>query len=88
MSAITDFLVKILLPTIEQLGETALIGLLQKYHDNDPEEYKATMIMGHTFIKRLVKYADGTEGKIDDGFVDALDEAITTSALANGIIFD
>ena len=86
MSAFTDFLVNMLLPTIEQLGESALVNVLQKFHDEQPEQYNAAIIAGHTFIKPLLAYVGGTSGKVDDGFVEAVNEAITLSALANGIV--
>lgn len=87
MSAFTDFLVNSLIPMIEAAGESKLVLLLQKFHDDEPEEYAASMIAGHTFIKPLLKYVAGTETKIDDGIVEAINESITISATTNGIIF-
>lgn len=88
MSAFTDLLVNILLPTFEKLGEAGLVQLLQKFHDNEADLYKASIVSGHAFVKPLLKYVDSTPTKIDDGFVAALDEAISLSAAANGITFE
>lgn len=88
MSAFTEFLVKILLPTIEQLGEGKLVELFQKFHDQNPEQYDVSIRAGHVFIKPLMDLVAGTATTIDDGFVAAINEAITMSAAANGIVFD
>lgn len=88
MSAFTDFLIKILLPTIEQLGETKLVELLQRFHDQNPEQYDVSIRAGHTFIKPLIELVGGTPNNIDDGVVAALNEAISLSAMANGIVFN
>ncbi len=84
-NSFTDFLVNMLLPTIEQLGASGLENVLQKFHDEKPDEYEAAIKAGHAFIKPLQNYVGGTSTKIDDGFVAAIDEAITLSAAANGI---
>lgn len=87
MSKFTEFLINSLAPMISQIGQTKLIEVLQKLHDKNPEQYEATIRGGHTFIKPLVKLVADTKGKLDDGLVDAIDEAITISAESNGVIF-
>lgn len=84
----TDFLVNLLLPGIEKIGEAGLVQILQKFHDNEPDLYKASIVSGHAFIKPLLKYVESTATKVDDGFVLALDEAVTLSAAANGVTFE
>jgi hypothetical protein len=87
MSAFSDFLVKTILPTIEKVGEGKLVDLLQKLHDADEEKYKAAVIAGHAFIKPLADYVGKTETDIDDGFVAAINDAITVSAANNAVVF-
>jgi hypothetical protein len=85
MSAFSDFLMKAILPTIESVGESKLVDLLQEFHDTDEEKYRATIIAGSAFIKPLIDYASKTTNTIDDGIVEAIHEAILVSALRNGI---
>lgn len=88
MSKFSDFIVSALLPTIEAIGQAKLVDVLQKLHDTDIEKYKATVVAGHVFIKPLKEFVAKTNTKIDDGFVDAIDEAISESAAKNGVVFE
>ncbi len=85
MSAFSDFLVKTLLPTIEAVGESKLVDLLQKLHDADEEKYKAAVIAGHAFIQPLIEFVSKTDTPIDDGLVSAINESILLSAVKNSI---
>lgn len=85
MSALSDFLIKTLLPTIETVGEAKLVDVLQKLHDSKPDEYKAAIAAGQAFIKPLIEYVSKTDTTIDDGFVAVINESISLSAMKNGI---
>jgi len=87
MSAISDFIVSVMLPTIEAVGKDKLVDLLQKLHDSDSEKYSATVIAGHAFIKPLIEFVGKTENKIDDGIVASINQAISESAAKNGVTF-
>jgi hypothetical protein len=84
-SKFTQILVASLVGQIEQLGEIALIDVLQNFHDKNPELYKASIKAGHAFITPLLEFVNETKGKLDDGFADAIHNAIDTSAANNGI---
>lgn len=85
MSAFSDLIVNALLPTIEAVGESKIVDVLQKLHDSEPDKYKLVMEAGFAFITPLEKYTAGTTTKIDDGFVAAIKEAIVLSAANNGL---
>lgn len=86
MSAFTEFLLNTMAGALETVGEAKLVDLLQKLHDGEPEDWEACIRSGHAFIVPLNKLVSKTKTKIDDGFISALDEAITASAAANGLI--
>jgi len=87
MSKFTDFLVNIVLPTFETLGESGLVKVLQKFKEQNPEQYEVSLRAGHTFIKPLLAFVAETETKVDDGIAEAINESINLSASANGIVF-
>lgn len=85
MTAFQTFLINLVLPGLEQAGQTFLVQALQKFHDEKPELYKASIVAGYVFTKPLLDYVKQSETKIDDGFVEAISEAIVMSASTNGI---
>lgn len=80
-----QMLVGIMLPAITQLGENALVDVLQDFHDKNPDLYKRCLRAGHEFIEPLAEFVKDTKTKIDDGFVEALHNAIDLSAENNGV---
>lgn len=85
VSPFVEFLLNTMAGALESVGEIKLVDLLQKLHDGEPENWKACILSGHAFIIPLKKLVGKTTTKIDDGFVAALDEAITMSAENNGL---
>jgi len=84
-SKLTEFLVASLVPVIEQIAEGKLVEVLQEFHDKNPEQYEVSIKAGHVFIQPLIEHVTKTKGKLDDGIVEALHNAIDTSASLNGI---
>ena len=85
MSNIKDLIINSLVSTAEQIGETALVKILQDLHDSKPDQYKAAIFGGHALVTALLPVVAGTATKIDDAIIQALSEAIVTSAAANSI---
>lgn len=88
MAAISEFLLNILSGAIESVGESKLVEVLQKLHDNAPDEYRAAIFGGHALASRLKPLVAKSGTKIDDALVDALHDAIHTSAAANGVVLE
>lgn len=86
MSAFTDFLLNALSGTLATLGESKLEEVLQQLHDKDKVQYEAAIRGGHSLVLALLPIVVKTGTKIDDAIVNALDDAIKVSALANGVI--
>jgi len=84
-SKLTEFLVNSLVPVFEEIGESKLVEVLQDFHDKNPEQYEVSIKAGHVFIQPLIEYVKKSKSKIDDGIVDAIHDAIDTSAKMNGI---
>ncbi len=80
-----DFLLNMLAGTLASVGETKLVEVLQQLHDKDAVQYEAAIRGGHSLVLALLPVVVKTGTKIDDAIVNALDEAIKTSATANGI---
>lgn len=83
---ILTFLLNMLTGALTSEGEILLVGLLQKLHDKNVDQYKAAIFGGNALVKALQPLVSGTTTKIDDAFVAALQQAITESAATNGIV--
>ncbi len=70
---------------VESAAEMKLVEVLQKLHDNDPARYKAAILGGLALVAALKPITDGTATKLDDAVIDALKEALETSAAQNGV---
>ncbi len=85
MTALQTFLINLVLPGLEQAGQTLLVEALQKFHDAKPELYKASVVAGHAFTTPFLEFVKQSDTKIDDSILEAISEAIVMSATANGI---
>lgn len=80
-----EFFISLLLGTIEQLEETALIAILQNLHDKDLEKYKAAIYGGAALVGALLPLVQKTKTNLDDVVLRGLQDAINQSAQNNGI---
>ena len=80
-----EFLLNLLSNTLESVGESSLITILQKLHDTDLPKYKAAIYAGEALVDALLPLVTNSKTKIDDAFIKSLGEAIKQSALDNGI---
>lgn len=80
-----EFIATIFASAVEAAYEPKIIALLQKLHDTKPDAYKAALFGFQAGIKELLPLVAGTPTLLDDGFVGAIQEVITTSAATNGI---
>lgn len=81
-----NFLVELLAGTLAEVGESKLVDVLQELHDKDQAAYKSVIFGGMSFVTGISKLTDKTKTKIDDAIVNAIREAIETSAANNGIV--
>ena len=80
-----EFFLNLLSNTLESVGESSLITILQKLHDTDLPKYKATIFAGEALVDGLLPLVTNSKTKIDDAFIKSLGEAIQQSALNNSI---
>lgn len=80
-----EFFISLLLGTIEQLEETALIAILQNLHDKNLEQYKAAIYGGTALVGSLLPLVQKTKTNLDDIILRGLQDAINQSAANNGI---
>lgn len=80
-----EFLLNLLTSTLETIGESKLIEILQKLHDKNLAQYKAAIYGGQALCDALGGFVTGTTTKIDDAILGAIRDAIKVSAAANGI---
>ncbi len=85
MSAFTEFLINTLSGALTTIGESKLEQVLQQLHDKNPAEYEAAIRGGHALVVALLPLTQKTGTKIDDAFINALEDALNVSAAANGI---
>lgn len=81
------FIANTFAPLVQTIIQQQLIKLFQKFSESNHEQYEASMITGHVFIKPLINWAETTKTELDDGFVEMLNMAITMSAMNNGVEF-
>lgn len=81
-----NFLVKWLLPLIENTAETGLLGLLQNLHDTHPASYVQLVTGAYPLIDvQLENYAKESKSKIDDEVAARLKRVLEQSAAANNV---
>lgn len=80
-----ETLIALLSASIETLGESKLIDLLQHLHDTDQAKYKSVLLGGYSFAIGMGALAEKSKTPIDDMLVNAVKDAIVTSAGKNGI---
>lgn len=78
-----EFLLNLLSSSLETIGESKLVEVLQQLHDKNPGQYKVAILGGLQLVIALEPVVLGTGTKIDDAIIKALREAIETSAAAN-----
>jgi len=66
-------------------GETKLEEVLQQLHEKDLDGYKAAIYGGLALVKALKPLTEKSANKIDDAFINAVSDALTDSAKANGL---
>lgn len=81
-----NFLIKWLLPLIENTGETALLEMLQKMHDTNLQSYTQLVTGAYPVIDvQLENYAKSSKSTIDDEVVKRLKRVLETSAASNNV---
>lgn len=83
MSDIKETLLNMFSGALETVGEAKFVDLLQKVHDNNPLEYEAAISGGRILVKALKPLVTKTKTSLDDAILNALDQAIETSAEKN-----
>ena len=71
--------------TVETVGESKLIEVLQSLHDTNLEQYKAAIFGGVALTKALAPLVEKSGTKVDDVFIKAISEALEQSAKNNGV---
>lgn len=80
-----EILLAALTPTLEAVGESKLVDLLQQLHDHHPETYQSALKSGYLFAKQLQPLVVNSSSKIDDAIIQAIIESIEASAQANNV---
>ncbi len=80
-----EVLLALLSTSLQTVGEAKLLGVLQDLADNDKVQYEAAVRAGHSFVLAVKPLVDKTKTPIDDAILDALGDAIQSSASQNGI---
>lgn len=80
-----EFLLNLLSTTLETVGESSLLIILQKLHDTDLPKYKAAIYAGEALVDALLPHVKNSKTQVDDAFIKALGEAINQSALNNSL---
>lgn len=78
-----ELLLNLLSSSLETIGESKLVEVLQKLHDKNPGQYKVAILGGLQLVLALEPVVLSTGTKIDDAIIKALKEAINTSAINN-----
>jgi len=85
MANFKEFLLATLAGTLEVVGETKLVEILQQLHDKDEVQYWNAIEGGRVIVKSLLPIAAKSKSPIDDAILQSLSDAIETSAAANAI---
>ena len=83
MANFKELLLGALASTLETVGETKLVEVLQELHDKNPETYQQAIIGGRALCEALEPIVAKTGTKIDDSIINALKEAIEISSSSN-----
>lgn len=81
----SNFLLELLSGTLAEIGESKLVEVLQDLHDKNPVAWKSVIHGGLSFATGISQLTDKSKTKIDDALVNAIKEAVETSAAANGL---
>ena len=80
-----EVLLSALSSTLETVGETKLIEVLQELHDKNPELYQSAIDGGKVLCNALTPVVTKSGTKIDDAIINALREAIEISEASNPV---
>ena len=75
----------ILLATFYSMGKPALVKYLQDLHDKSEHWYKAAIFTANAGLQEGAKAATKTATQLDDAALADIQDAIETSAKANGV---
>lgn len=78
-----EFLLNMVANQLGATGETLLVGLLQKLHDKNVDEWKVAVYALWAAGKALEPLVAGTPTKIDDALVMELRQSARDTAAAN-----
>ena len=78
-----ELIFNLLAGSLESIGESKLVQVLQELHDKNPGQYKVAILGGLQLVLALEPIVLTTGTKIDDAIIKALREAIETSAIDN-----
>jgi hypothetical protein len=80
-----EFIANLFASAVEQAYEPKIVALLQKLHDTNINAYKTAIFGLNAAVVALQPLVADTPTQLDDGFVGAIEEVVTTSAGANGV---
>lgn len=78
-----EFILNMFANQLETTGETLFVGILQKLHDSNLDDWKAAVYELNSVSKRLMPLVEKTPTKLDDGLVIELGLAAKDSVAAN-----
>lgn len=84
-SKFAELALTVLLPTLQTIETTVFIDLLEKMHEHDASDHKATVQSIYPGLLRLKEFAKKTKTQFDNVGVDGLIAAVEASAEAHGI---
>lgn len=85
MNPVIESLAIVLINSLYTMGKPAIATFFSGLHDKDKNLYAGTLNLAQYGVTLLRPKIAATENKIDDAFLDDVQDAITTSATANGI---
>lgn len=88
MSAFTDFLIKMVLPTAEAAMDAALDPLLDDLSNSNLPDYTALVHSLHAAFSHLAPVVAKSKSDILKGIIASLELEVNTNALKHGITFD
>lgn len=80
-----ELIFNLLAGSLQAIGESKLVEVLQQLHDKNPAQYQVAILGGLQLVLALEPLVLKTGTKIDDAIVKALREAIETSAKTNSV---
>lgn len=85
MASFQETLFNLFSGTVESIGESKLVEVLQTLHDTNLDQYKAAIFGGIALTKALAPLTAKSSTKVDDVLVQAIEEALTESAKNNSL---